>query len=924
MRPCLAKLMKKLIIYLSLVLFITAAQAENSINVIRLTAANSAVDTGIIDELIEVFEKKHPPFQVSLSKVGGISALERIKQGEADLVITHYPSGEKLLIADGYANNRTYLMYNNFAIFGDSSNQYNILPSQDLTTILQKLANEQVNFMYPGANSATYRRLTELWSSAGIDPGWPGYEGTGTSTGRTLVMASLFNTFAFSDMATYSNNQNEISEMMIPLYRDHELLRNYYSIITPNPEKFTDINIAGSSILKDFLISDEAQTLIRNYGIEKYGHAIYFPAASLDANLNALKKERLLKEKSNSIKEKEEALYLTKSFALLLLIALTILAVQYYKFKHLQRRKRQDDERYKLVIEGSNDGIIDWDVKNESLYLSERMLSMIELDKDKEYTDFIKDVLSKVQEDYKRNVVSSFSLYINAESRSGSKIFITDCPFELGTKNNIWLNIRCKILTDENHIPTRMVGAATDISQIKEQQFLMEHQALHDPLTKLPNRRLFEDRLKQAISLAKRHNKYISTVAVLMIDLDNFKNINDTHGHHIGDKVLKTISEKIQSQLREHDTLARLGGDEFGILLPHTDDLRANHVAQKLLLSFKRPVTVDHHTLPVSGSIGIAIYPDHGLSTEALIKHVDVAMYSAKKTKTGAQIYNIKDDLDSSRRLKIEKDLVDAIENNELEIHYQPKVDLRRKRIIGAEALLRWNHPEEGNIGPEEIIEIAENSGLIGILTDWVVYAVFTQVAVWSSQGTWLPIAINLSVLNLQDGRLIDHIETLLTQFNIEPEQIEFEITESAMMYNPEMALQSIMRLSEMNIPMSIDDFGTGFSSMIYLKELPVQALKIDREFIKDILEDNSDKSIVRATIDLGHSLKLNVIAEGVEDADTLHLLSELGCDMIQGYFISRPLRVAAFDKFIHESAWAIPAPDDSKNIIKIHDKTLH
>jgi len=902
------------VLFLIIQTFYSHAIAETKI--IKLHAANSAVSSGVIHALVEDFETDNPEYKVIITKAGGISVLNNARQGLADLAITHYPDGEKLLIADGFATNRTYLMYNSFAIFGEADNELKILPSQDLLNVLQNLATEEAFFLRPGNLSATAKRLKSLWSAAGIIPDWDGYENTGASTSNTLIAASQDGYFAFSDMATYGANIVNIKESYIPLYRDNILLRNYYSIITLNPEKLPKINSTAADKLKEYLISIKAQTLIKNYGVAEFNHAIYIPASSLDEGLAAIKLNQTIAEKNKTYNT-------LLTFTITTVVILILLGLQYYRYIKLSHIKQKIDRRFKLAVEGSNDGLIDWNLSNDHLYMSTRMRSMIGLDKENLY-GFEKDVLSKIKIDHRETIIGEFKTFTNPNIENKNDAYTIDCPFVLKDESEIWLNIRCKVVCKSgSKIPSQMVGVATDITQIKQQQFELEHQALHDALTDLPNRRLFEDRISQAISVAKRH-KLGSSIAVLMLDLDNFKNINDTHGHQVGDEILRLLAASIQDQLREYDTVARLGGDEFGILLTHTDNLRANHIAQKLLLSFNRPLIVGNLTIHASGSIGIVMYPEHGETTETLIKHVDVAMYSAKKSRSGSQIYNVNDDSKNQRRLMIQNDLIIAIDTNVLEMHYQPKVNLRTKSMIGAEALLRWNHPTEGFINPEEIIEISEQTGIIRRLTEWVIESVFRQVAIWSSAGIWMPVSINLSVLNLQDRQLTDYIKKLLLQYNIEPQQIEFEITESAMMHNPEIALRSIAKISEMNIPLSIDDFGTGFSSMLYLKQLPVDALKIDKEFIQHIANDSSDQSIVRATIDLGHSFKLNVIAEGVEDSKTMSLLSRLGCDIVQGYFVSKPLRVAAFEKFMTDSPWALDTSKDADTILKIQEHNLH
>ena len=415
----------------------------------------------------------------------------------------------------------------------------------------------------------------------------------------------------------------------------------------------------------------------------------------------------------------------------------------------------------------------------------------------------------------------------------------------------------------------------------------MLHQALHDELTGLPNRNLLYDRLQQAINLWHRAQK---TVALLIMDLDRFKEINDALGHQSGDQILVQTAGRLREALRETDTVARLGGDEFALLLPAGDAQQATHLATKVLKALEPPYQINGIAIDVKASVGIAVYPDHGHNADDLIRHADMAMYQAKQQGSGFMVYAAESDANSLNRLTLQAELRHAIENDKLALYYQPQVDLASGSVIGVEALLRWHHPQKGFIPPDEFIPLAEKSGLISMLTELVLNKAFHQYNIWQPAGIHLTIAINLSARNLHDIHLPAHISSMLSALKIPPDRIHLEITESAMMVDPAKAKQILDGFDDIGLGLAVDDFGTGYSSLAYLKRLPVDVIKIDKSFVLDMTKDESDASIVRATIDLAHTLGLRVVAEGVEDRETWSALQKLGCDIAQGYYISKPV----------------------------------
>lgn len=415
-----------------------------------------------------------------------------------------------------------------------------------------------------------------------------------------------------------------------------------------------------------------------------------------------------------------------------------------------------------------------------------------------------------------------------------------------------------------------------------------EHQALHDVLTGLANRALFHDRLKLALRTAERERH---GVAVMIMDLDRFKEINDTLGHQSGDIVLQEAARRLVRTLRETDTIARLGGDEFALLLPNVPDPAVSlNVADKIQHALMQPFLVHGLTLDIRASVGVALFPDHGKDVETLIQRADIAMYLAKSAKTGCEFYTSERDQYSPSRLALVGEMKEAVDQGEFVLHYQPKVSLKTGEVGGVEALLRWYHPLRELIPPDEFIPLAEHTGLIEPITRYVLDEALRQCNEWRKDEMAMPIAVNLSARSLLDENFPEHVERALKRWQVPPSLLQFEITESTLISDPKRALGVLTRLSQMGIGLSVDDFGTGYSSLSHLRRLPLKELKIDKSFVMNMAQDENDLVIVRSTIDLGRNLGLQVVAEGVENAEVWAKLGELGCDYGQGYYNARPM----------------------------------
>jgi diguanylate cyclase (GGDEF)-like protein len=419
------------------------------------------------------------------------------------------------------------------------------------------------------------------------------------------------------------------------------------------------------------------------------------------------------------------------------------------------------------------------------------------------------------------------------------------------------------------------------------QTVLREYQALHDALTRLPNRILFRDRVEQAVRLVERQG---GSAVVMIMDLDRFKDVNDTLGHHQGDRLLQEVASRLQMTLRTSDTVARLGGDEFGILLPTVPSAAfAGRVANKLLEAIRRPFEIDDLTFEIDASIGIACYPADGSDFETLIQRADIAMYVAKDARSGFEGYRPERDRHSPARLTLATELRNAIEEGEVIVAFQPKAELESGRIVGVEALVRWQHPERGLLPPGQFIPIAEHTGVITQLTRYVLNDALRQSRAWRDAGLAINVAVNLSPRSFLDGQLAVEIPRLLDEWQVESKALELEITETMIMTDPVRAKAVLDRLSQIGLRLSIDDYGTGYSSLANLQRLPVDEIKIDKSFILEMSADRSSAAIVRSTIELAHNLGLTVVAEGVENEHTWRDLLHYGCDAAQGYQIGRP-----------------------------------
>jgi len=460
----------------------------------------------------------------------------------------------------------------------------------------------------------------------------------------------------------------------------------------------------------------------------------------------------------------------------------------------------------------------------------------------------------------------------------------------------VMIQVRFVPLTDDAGHVAGGIGVGTDVTERIRAEDALRHQAVHDPLTGLPNRTLLRDRMEQALRIRERDG---ATLARILIDLNGFKIVNDSVGHHHGDLLLRHVASVLRRVMRPTDTVARLGGDEFAVLLPDTDADTAVTLVQTFATVLHAPITLDDPTVRTTASVGIALAPAHGDDVSTLMRHADIAMYTAKRARQGYCIYTGAEADDEAERLALIADLHRALRTQALTLVYQPIIGCADHRLWGVEALVRWSHPTRGPIPPDVFIPLAEESGMITTLSAWVLGEAIRQCGTWRAAGIMASVAVNLSMWDLQDATLVTQVSALLARHGVPPSALHLELTESTVMRDVRRTVAVLTELRDHEIAVAIDDFGTGYSSFAYLKQLPAKTLKIDKMFVRELGHETADAAIVRAAIEMAHSLGMVVVAEGVEDAATLTLLRAMGCDLAQGYFISRPVPLADFTQWV-------------------------
>jgi diguanylate cyclase (GGDEF)-like protein/PAS domain S-box-containing protein len=563
--------------------------------------------------------------------------------------------------------------------------------------------------------------------------------------------------------------------------------------------------------------------------------------------------------------------------------------------KRAEQQMARAKERLDLALTSSSLALWDWDLKANRVYFNESWSALL--------GDAPRESTFPGEEVYAWNHPEDRDVFVAAISNAVKGVSEEfDCEYRVPNAAGdwIWVHSRGKVtLRDEERRAVRLTGTSTNVTKRKAAEERAEYLATRDALTGLPNRVLLHDRLEQGIVNAARNKVGF---AFMFIDLDRFKTINDSLGHQVGDELLKRVAARLTACVRASDTVARLGGDEFAVILENLGDEGgegAQSVAEKMIAAMGAPMLIDGQHLNTSCSIGISLFPDDGKDSAALMKNADVAMYFAKeKGRNNYQFFSAEMNARAQERLSVENYLRLALRRNELVLHYQPRMNVANGELVGVEALIRWQHPRRGLLAPGKFIDVAEDSGLIVPIGEWVLEQSCALAADWQRRlKPGLRLSVNLSVGQVTDGeRLYRAVSHAIARSGIEPATLELELTESILMQNIAEKAALLNRLGELGVGLSIDDFGTGYSSLSYLKTLPVDSIKIDSSFVRDIHSDPNDEAIIKAILAMAHSLRLSVVAEGVETEAQFNALKELGCDEYQGYYASAPLTVADFE----------------------------
>lgn len=556
--------------------------------------------------------------------------------------------------------------------------------------------------------------------------------------------------------------------------------------------------------------------------------------------------------------------------------------------RQMEEQLRQSEERYRTIIEQMEDGYFETDLEGNFTFVNEAECRNLGYTQD--------ELIGMTRHHYadEKNAQILFDLFHDIYN-TGNPVKAHEIEIIRKDGSVSYNEISVALIRDDKGKPVGFRGIARDVTERKKQEEKIQYMATHDDLTGLPNRLMFSQLLNHAILSAKRNNRKL---AVLFIDLDRFKIINDSLGHEAGDQLLQEIAGRFRHALRAMDVVARMGGDEFVVMIEEIESQSAAAtVAYKLMSAAIKPFTIMSQECRVTASIGISIYPEHGEDEQTLIKNADIAMYSAKEEgKNNYQFYSKELKIKSVEKLSIETQLRFALEREELSLAYQAKLDFKTDAITGVEALLRWNNPYLGEITPTQFIPVAEETGLIVPIGRWVMKTACAQNVAWQKQG--LPpvcIAVNLSYRQLVDENLIEDIKTALKESGLAPELLELEITESMVMHNPARMIAILAGIKSLGVHLAIDDFGTGYSSLAQVKNFPVDTLKLDRSFVRNLPECSEDKAIAEAILSMGKTLSLRVVAEGVETKEQMTYLRGHSCDEMQGFYFSRPI---APDKF--------------------------
>jgi len=599
------------------------------------------------------------------------------------------------------------------------------------------------------------------------------------------------------------------------------------------------------------------------------------------------------KEYQNTQKSLKESLIELESANLQLIASEDELNRQFLEIREQKDKLRISRERYRLAAEGAEVGIWDIDFVNGEVYVSKKGKEVFGLDESLPSSITYTTIKEKILDSDFPDVKEKYFAHI----KNITEAFEVKCRIQVCKDKYSWIYIRGRGLRNKEGQVTRMAGSVSNINKEKINEARIRKLAYYDSLTDLPNRAYFNQLMDEYIQ-----NKVYDKFAVFLIDIDNFKAINDSLGHSYGDEIIIRVASHLKKHLNKDSELIRFGGDEFLIIV---HDIKTNGelkaFAEIIVDEFNKPFINDGLMFPITLSMGVATYPFDGEQADELLKHADMALYDVKMNgKNGYKMFSFELDESFNKRITLERDLRKAINNMEFELYYQPKLDVEKGKVIGYEALLRWHHPDKGIVSPLEFIPLAEETGLIIPIGEWVICESIKQLKEWDRQGhSDLSIAINLSARQFRDVHLLDLFKRIYDEMDVDMSRLELEITESTALEDIKFAVNILKHLKSLGIKLSLDDFGTGYSSLNYLTQLPIDYLKIDKSFLNHTIKHRSGEEIIKSVINLAHACNIKVIAEGVETKEQMDFLINEACDMIQGYYISQPVPIEEALKFL-------------------------
>gem|GEM_PF-1791747 len=880
-------LIKRLVLIAGLSLMSAVTTTAYGKTEIRLAMSEEIRQSGIGETLINAFTASHPGITIKVVPVMESTALSLARDGLIDAAMVERSSVTDLLDAWAVIATRQELLRGYQVLVAPSNDPLGLLKTASIDKAIDRLAASRSSVILPPARTPIATRFEALLSlsRSGNSVSVIGFSGSDV---ERLEIAARRGSHTIVHLGNWIEAGRDVRRRLRLV--KNATLQSVYDYLAFSSSNIPDSSFQAAHELAAFLQTPDVRDLIADYGSDE-GLAQFTPAA--------VTREAIEFHPESRGSGKYRWLILTG--AIMALMGLTIFLMRMY-FR--ERNRFRSVSRLMRAVEGARDGVWDWDVEKNRAFFTRRSFKVLGLPPEETgIASPMKMFLSAVHPGWRDNVRDQLQSYLE---RNKTGRFSIDYRVRDRGDKPVWVRMRGLVVCDDNNKVTRISGSVMDVSNEKRQEAQLRHQVLHDALTGLPNRSMMHNRLE---SLLEKSRERTEPFALMMIDLNRFKEINDSLGHAVGDELLRAVAGRLSNAMREKDTVARLGGDEFAILLPATNTQGAYAQAQKIRDSLsQRPVMLYEHSLVIEASIGVSMFPDHGDSVDALMQRADMAMYTSKRNKVDCTFYSAAANPNSLGRIELENELRKAIENDGLELHYQPKIDLAKRRVVGVEALIRWTHPEYGVIRPQRVAELAEKSGLIHTLSGWVIKTASRQTAAWSASNITMPMAINLSVWNIQNPEIVDVVKKYLRESRVSPKLVEFEITESAMIVDPIRAHKTLQELSNLGISFSVDDFGTGFSSLAYLKRLPVQTVKIDQSFVREMVHDLADRSIVQSTIDMAHNLGLKVVAEGIEDKEMLSLLVDMECDQGQGFLFSKALPADEFLKWLSRSPLGVSA----------------